>query len=173
MAAGSVAVHPRSRPGAGHDRGHGRGLPGHTVAGRAPDASSTCRIIQQVGASFGSAILALILARALASHPLAAAATRALAFHTAFWWAIALTALALIPAVLLPGRIARARRAEAFPETPQCSRPVGGRSYAAPKTERNGRCHYSWTCTILRAGCRRLTPPVLTRPISRPRARTG
>src|SRR5262249_5059332 len=96
-----------------------------------PDASSTCRIIQQVGGSFGSAILALILARALASHHLAAA-TRALAFHTAFWWAIALTALALVPAVLLPGRIARSRRTQAVLVAPR-GRPLAPR---CPKVRR-------------------------------------
>jgi hypothetical protein len=67
-----------------------------------PDASSTTRIIQQVGGSFGSAILALILASALASHHAATATARGLAFNTAFRWAIGLTALALIPAVRLP-----------------------------------------------------------------------
>jgi hypothetical protein len=67
-----------------------------------PDASSTTRIIQQVGGSFGSAILALILASALASHHAATATARGLACNTAFWWAIGLTALALISAVRLP-----------------------------------------------------------------------
>jgi EmrB/QacA subfamily drug resistance transporter len=67
-----------------------------------PDASSTSRIIQQVGGSFGSAALALILADALTSHHAATAAARALAFHTAFRWSVALTALAIIPALLLP-----------------------------------------------------------------------
>jgi hypothetical protein len=67
-----------------------------------PDASSTTRIIQQVGGSFGSAILALVLARALTSHHAVTAAALALAFNTAFWWAIVFTVLALIPAVLLP-----------------------------------------------------------------------
>ncbi len=67
-----------------------------------PDASSTTRIIQQVGGSFGSAILAFILASVLTSHHAVTAAARASAFDTAFWWAIALTALALVPAILLP-----------------------------------------------------------------------
>jgi EmrB/QacA subfamily drug resistance transporter len=75
-----------------------REVPPHDV----PDASSTTRIIQQVGGSFGSAILALILASALTGGRAATAAARGLAFNTAFWWAIAFTALALIPAVLLP-----------------------------------------------------------------------
>jgi EmrB/QacA subfamily drug resistance transporter len=70
--------------------------------GDVPDASITTRIIQQVGGSFGSVILTLILASALLSHHATTAAARALGFHTAFWWAIALTALALIPALLLP-----------------------------------------------------------------------
>ena len=67
-----------------------------------PDASSTTRIVQQVGGSFGSAILALILASALLSHRAVSPAARGLAFDTSFWWAIGLTALALVPAVLLP-----------------------------------------------------------------------
>ncbi len=75
-----------------------------------PDASSTTRIVQQIGGSFGAAILALILASALLSHRAVTPAARGLAFDTAFWWAIALTALALVPAVLLPGT--RNRRAE-------------------------------------------------------------
>src|SRR5262249_28754798 len=74
----------------------------HIPPGGLADASSTTRIIQQVGGSFGSAILALILASALASYNVATAAARSLAFNTAFWWATGLTALALIPAVLLP-----------------------------------------------------------------------
>ncbi|HTZ30288.1 MAG TPA: MFS transporter, partial [Streptosporangiaceae bacterium] len=67
-----------------------------------PDASSTTRIVQQVGGSFGSAILALILASALLSHRAVSPAARGLAFDTSLRWAIALTALALVPAVLLP-----------------------------------------------------------------------
>jgi EmrB/QacA subfamily drug resistance transporter len=80
-------------------------------SGDVPDASGTTRIIQQVGGSFGSAILALILASALASHHAATATARGLAFNTAFWWAIALTALALIPAILLPAVRTRPGRA--------------------------------------------------------------
>jgi EmrB/QacA subfamily drug resistance transporter len=66
-----------------------------------PDASSTTRIVQQVGGSLGSAVLALILSTELAHHA-ATAAGRGLAFDTAFWWAIGLGALALLPAFLLP-----------------------------------------------------------------------
>ncbi len=63
-----------------------QGLPRASV----PDASSTTRIMQQVGGSFGTAVLALILA----GH----------SFGVAFWWSVAFTALAMIPAVLLPRR---------------------------------------------------------------------
>jgi EmrB/QacA subfamily drug resistance transporter len=72
-----------------------------------PDASSTTRIVQQVGGSFGAAVLAVILASALLSHPAVTAAARGLAFNTAFWWAIGLTALALLPALLLPATAAQ------------------------------------------------------------------
>jgi hypothetical protein len=74
-----------------------------------PDASSTTRIVQQIGGSFGSAVLALILASALLSHRAVTPAARGLAFDTAFWWAIGLTALALVPAVLLPAAKKRQR----------------------------------------------------------------
>jgi len=67
-----------------------------------PDASSTTRIAQQVGGSLGSAVLALILSSALLARHATTAAGRGLAFDTAFWWAIALGALALLPALLLP-----------------------------------------------------------------------
>jgi len=83
-----------------------------------PDASSTTRIVQQIGGSFGSAVLALILASALLSHRAVTPAARGLAFDTAFWWAIGLTALALVPAVLLPAAKKRQRldfRSQASP----------------------------------------------------------
>jgi EmrB/QacA subfamily drug resistance transporter len=99
-----------------------------------PDASSTTRIIQQVGGSFGSAILALILAGALTSHYAATAAASALAFNTAFWWAIAFTAIALIPALLLPavqtppaGQDTTARAPGGQPVTTPPSSPATGR----------------------------------------------
>jgi MFS family permease len=69
-----------------------------------PDASSTTRIVQQVGGSFGAAVLAVILARQLG---VAGATARGAAFDVAFWWAIGFCILALLPALLLP-RAARA-----------------------------------------------------------------
>jgi EmrB/QacA subfamily drug resistance transporter len=65
---------------------------------RIPHASSTTRIMQQVGGSFGTAVLAVILQRQLAGQP------GATAFGHTFLWSLAFTALALVPALLLPRR---------------------------------------------------------------------
>lgn len=59
-----------------------------------PDASTITRVLQQIGGSFGTAVFAVILA--------AGASTAVSAFHAAFGWAVGLTALALIPALLMP-----------------------------------------------------------------------
>jgi EmrB/QacA subfamily drug resistance transporter len=67
-----------------------------------PDANSTLRIVQQVGGSFGAAVLAVILASEILSRHAVTAAARGLAFNTAFWWAIGLTAVTILPALLLP-----------------------------------------------------------------------
>jgi EmrB/QacA subfamily drug resistance transporter len=55
-----------------------------------PDASTATRIIQQVGGSFGTAVLAMILV----GHT----------YQAAFWWSIGFTGLAVLPALLLPRR---------------------------------------------------------------------
>jgi MFS family permease len=68
-----------------------------------PDASTLTRVLQQVGGSFGTAILAVILATT--------AGGTVSAFHPAFGWAVGLTALALIPALLMPA----AQRQQASP----------------------------------------------------------
>jgi len=62
-----------------------------------PDASSTTRIVQQVGGSFGTAVLIVILTRALTLHM-----ALAQAFNVAFWWSIGFVALAVVPTLLLP-----------------------------------------------------------------------
>jgi hypothetical protein len=62
-----------------------------------PHASSATRILQQVGGAFGTAVLAVILARQAAAHPLA------VAFDHTFWWSLAFTALAVVPALFLLG----------------------------------------------------------------------
>jgi EmrB/QacA subfamily drug resistance transporter len=56
-----------------------------------PHASILTRIAQQVGGSFGTAVLAVILA---ATH----------SFDRAFWWSVGFTALAVALSFLLPGR---------------------------------------------------------------------
>ena len=63
-----------------------------------PHASTTTRILQQVGGSFGTAIFAVVLQRGLATH----AATPAVAFDHAFACAIALTLPALVAAFFVP-----------------------------------------------------------------------
>jgi len=73
-----------------------------------PHASTATRIMQQVGGSFGTAILAVVLQRGLAAHP----ADPATAFGHAFGWAVALTLPALVAAFFIPGR----RPATAGPE---------------------------------------------------------
>jgi len=60
-----------------------------------PHATMNTRIAQQVGASFGIAIVAVAL-QSLLAH----GATSA--FQGAFWWAIGITVAALIPALALP-----------------------------------------------------------------------
>jgi EmrB/QacA subfamily drug resistance transporter len=60
-----------------------------------PHATMNTRIAQQVGASFGIAIVAVAL-QSLLTH----GATSA--FQGAFWWAIGITLVALIPALALP-----------------------------------------------------------------------
>ena len=77
-----------------------------------PDASIITRIAQQVGGSFGTAVLAVILAGAAAAA--ATSADLAAAFDQAFWWATGFSAVATLLCLLLPGRLPdRAVRATA------------------------------------------------------------
>jgi EmrB/QacA subfamily drug resistance transporter len=62
-----------------------------------PHATMNTRIAQQVGTSFGIAIVAVAL-QSLLAH----GATGA--FQGAFWWAIGITVVAVIPALALPAR---------------------------------------------------------------------
>lgn len=67
-----------------------------------PDASIVTRVAQQLGGSFGVAVLAAILATAaLGAANLAELAT---AFDTAFWWATGFSALAAIVSFILPAQ---------------------------------------------------------------------
>src|ERR687896_676585 len=107
MSAITIAAHtamavPAARPGALF-------VPATTAAYRGlrneaiPRATSAVRIFQQVGGSFGTAVLAVILQHQAASHAGTGSAGLATAFGHTFWWAVGFTALALVSAMLLPG----------------------------------------------------------------------
>ncbi|MFJ4342480.1 DHA2 family efflux MFS transporter permease subunit [Streptomyces sp. NPDC088915] len=105
-------------------RGFGVGLLGVAIATAAyrdvpPDriarATGTISVVQRVGASFGTAVMALLLAIRLPGDPDApsggaAAAGAAAAYGHAFWWATALTLVALVPAAMLPKGTPAGRR---------------------------------------------------------------
>jgi EmrB/QacA subfamily drug resistance transporter len=82
-----------------------------------PRATSAVRSLQQVGASFGTAVLAVILQHQEASRP-AGAAGLSSAFGATFWWAVAFTALALVPALFLPRRRPQVQAEAALSEVP-------------------------------------------------------
>jgi MFS family permease len=67
---------------------------------RISDASVITRASQQVGGSFGSAILALILVDQAAGA----------GYRTTFWWTIAFTAVAVVLALRLPSLTSRPGR---------------------------------------------------------------
>jgi hypothetical protein len=69
-----------------------------------PHASIATRITMQLGGAFGAAVFALILQTQLTAQAAGGLVGRATAFDNAFWWSIGLTALAIIPALFLPGR---------------------------------------------------------------------
>jgi hypothetical protein len=76
-----------------------------------PDATPQLNVLQRVGGSVGTALLAVVLQRSLAgAHTVSAAAS---AYGTAFWAATALTAIAIVPSLLLVRAERQARRANA------------------------------------------------------------
>jgi EmrB/QacA subfamily drug resistance transporter len=80
------------------------------------DATPQMNVLQRVGGSIGTAVLAVVLQRALiGAHSAADAAS---AYGTAFWASTALTALAIIPCVVLmrAERAARGAPGQAPPE---------------------------------------------------------
>jgi EmrB/QacA subfamily drug resistance transporter len=94
-----------------------------------PQASSAIRIMQQVGGSFGTAVVGMILATQLIDHDAGGLAGRATAFDDAFWWSLGLTAVAIIPALALPGGTRRnLQRDRKRPDRPQPHR--GGKRTA-------------------------------------------
>jgi EmrB/QacA subfamily drug resistance transporter len=99
-----------------------------------PRATTAINIIRTIGGSLGVAILSVVLERQIAAQLGGAAgdlgAVRAggasshvtdplaQAFGTTFWWAVGLTALAMIPALFLPRHPAVARRPPAVEPEP-------------------------------------------------------
>jgi EmrB/QacA subfamily drug resistance transporter len=63
-------------------------------------ASVLTRTAQQIGGSFGTAILAVILESAVASHH----GDLSAAFNVAFWWSVGFAGLAALLSLWLPGR---------------------------------------------------------------------
>jgi EmrB/QacA subfamily drug resistance transporter len=79
------------------------------------DATPQLNVLQRVGGSIGTAVLAVVLQRSLTgTHGIAAAAG---AYGTAFWWSLGLTALAIFPCIVLV-RAERTARAAAVSESP-------------------------------------------------------
>ena len=78
-----------------------------------PHASVLTRTAQQIGGSFGTAVLAVIVEGAIAAHP----ATLADAFHIAFWWSAGFSAVAVLLSLWLPG-------AQPAPETGRANAPA-------------------------------------------------
>ena len=72
-------------------------------------ATPQMNVLQRVGGSIGTAVLAVVLQRMLlGAHSLSAQAS---AYGTAFWWSAGLTALAIVPCIILV-RTERAARAK-------------------------------------------------------------
>jgi EmrB/QacA subfamily drug resistance transporter len=84
-------------------------------SGDIPHATMNTRIAQQVGASFGVAIVAVVLQSLLARGGVSA-------FHTAFWWAFGITVVAVIPALALPA--ARSTQTQPAAAQPAATLPV-------------------------------------------------
>ena len=64
-----------------------------------PHSSVLTRTTQQIGGSFGTAVLAVILEEAIVSHHGALAG----AFDIAFWWSAGFSAVAVLLSLWLPG----------------------------------------------------------------------
>jgi EmrB/QacA subfamily drug resistance transporter len=95
------------------------------------DATPQMNVLQRVGGSIGTAVLAVVLQRAIAAapHPLTRAATAG-AFGTAFWWSLGISAVAIIPSYVLMRaerdvrRAGRVEGAHAVPAPGQAGEPT-------------------------------------------------
>ncbi len=84
------------------------------------DATPQLNMLQRIGGSIGTAVLAVVLQRAL-SHAGSGTAAAAAAYGTAFWWSLALTALAIVPCIVLVRAERSARLAARVRSTVQSS----------------------------------------------------
>src|SRR4051794_19351355 len=80
------------------------------------NATPQLNVLQRVGGSVGTAVLAVVLQRALAGAD--TLGDRAAAYGTAFWFAAGLTALAIGPCIVLVQAERKARAAKAEAGTP-------------------------------------------------------
>jgi EmrB/QacA subfamily drug resistance transporter len=83
------------------------------------DATPQLNVLQRVGGSIGTAVLAVVLQRALVGvHTPSGAAA---AYGTAFWWSAGMTAAAIVPAIILmrAERAARAARGDESAAPPE------------------------------------------------------
>jgi hypothetical protein len=71
------------------------GLEKHQIA----HSTVLTRTAQQIGGSFGTAVLAVMLQGGIAVH----SRTPVNAFHTAFWWSAGFSAVAVLLSLTLPG----------------------------------------------------------------------
>jgi EmrB/QacA subfamily drug resistance transporter len=72
------------------------------------DATPQLNMLQRIGGSIGTALLAVVLQRALTGTD--GSAEAATAYGTAFWWSLVLTALAIVPCIVLLRAERAARR---------------------------------------------------------------
>jgi len=77
-------------------------------------SSVVTRTVQQIGGSFGTAVLAVILSGGITAHQ----GSLATAFDAAFWWATGFSALAVLLALWLPAPRVPARRPRRTRHTP-------------------------------------------------------
>lgn len=94
------------------------GMPATALA----QATSAFTILQRIGASVGTAVLAVVLQQATGDSRHVADA-----FGTSFWWALSITALAVIPSAFLTGRNGTRPRRPLLPLRSRGSIPVPGR----------------------------------------------
>jgi hypothetical protein len=82
-----------------------------------PRATPMLNVVQRVGGSLGTAVLAVVLQHQLAHASGRGPAALADGFGHTYWWAMAFTALAMAPALVL-ARAQRSRRASGAAPVP-------------------------------------------------------